>query len=101
MNNLKKKEFVEEVAERSDVSSYTVEKLFSITANMIIEKLADKQTIEIPCLGKFMLKDKNCKNLFGQVSGDTMKCFYPAFTISDNIKKGIKKELDYKNRKKS
>lgn len=97
---MKKKEFIEEVAKRSNISSYTAEKLFSITANLIIEKLADKQTVEIPCLGKFMLKDKNCKNLFGQVSGNTMKCFYPAFIVSDNIKKSIKKEFDFKNSQK-
>lgn len=96
MNSLRKKEFIEEVAKRSNVSSYTAEKLFSITSNLIIEKLTEKQSIEIPSLGKFMLKDKECKNLFGEIPTKSRKCFYPVFTISSNIKKSIKKELNYK-----
>lgn len=90
---LNKKEFINEIAKRCNISTYVIEEHFNVMAEIIAEKLIVGENVEIPKLGKFhMVKRKELigKNLFGECEKQLEACTYPSFKIFKPLKTRIK-----------
>lgn len=91
--SLNKKEFIEEVADRSMLTKYVVDEIYNISYGIIAEKLISGESIELPNLGRFEVRKKNAKNLISVNDGF---CAYPAFKIGNALKNRVKNGHKYK-----
>lgn len=96
---LNKKDFTNEVAKRCMVTPYVVDEIFNVSSGIVIENLLKGEQVEIPSLGKFILRDKKettYKNLYGNKEKTVGKMTYPLFQITNNIKNRVKNGSKYK-----
>lgn len=96
---LNKKDFTNEVAKRCMVTPYVVDEIFNISSGVVIEYLLKGQQVEIPQLGKFVLREKKAttyKNLYGSKEKTVGKMTYPLFQVTNNIKNRVKNGFQYK-----
>lgn len=89
---LNKKDFIEEVANRSMLTKYVVEEIYNLSYGIIAEKLISGESVELPNIGKFEIRKKNAKNLISVNDG---LCVYPAFKIGNALKNRIKNGHKY------
>lgn len=90
---LNKNDFINEVAKRCMVSPYVVDEIFNVSSGVIIENLLKGNQVEIPKLGKFILREKKettYKNLYGNREITIGKMTYPLFQVTNNIKNRVK-----------
>lgn len=93
---LTKNEFVNEVAKRTGLNKYIINEIYSVTYELIVEKLIHNEVIELPKLGTFCLAKKNAKGLLcGNQRNMEKKCIYPLFKINDSLKKRVKYMNEY------
>lgn len=96
---LNKKDFTNEVAKRCMVTPYVVDEIFNVSSGVAIENLLKGEQVEIPQLGKFILKKKKettYKNLYGHSEKTVGEMTYPIFQVSNNIKNRVKNGFQYK-----
>lgn len=96
---LNKKEFTNEVAKRCMVTPYVVDEIFNISSGVIIENLLKGEQVEIPKIGKFILREKKettYKNLYGNSEKTVGRMTYPLFQVTNNIKNRVKNGYQYK-----
>lgn len=94
VRTLNKKDFVEEVAKRCMVTTYVVDEIFNISSGITIEELLKGNQVEIPKIGKFMLKERKptaYKGLFGKDNCTLEGYSYPHFQVANSIKTKVKK----------
>ena len=90
---MNKKSFVEEVSKRCMITTYVLDEIFNVSSGVIIENLLKGEQVEVPQLGKFVLKEKKettYKNLYGNNEKIVGKMVYPLFQITNNIKNRVK-----------
>lgn len=96
---LNKKDFTNEVAKRCMITPYVVDEIFNVSSGVIIENLLKGEQVEIPKIGKFILREKKettYKNLYGNGEKTVGKMIYPLFQITNNIKNRVKNGYQYK-----
>lgn len=96
---MNKKDFTNEVAKRCMVTPYVVDEIFNVSSGVVIENLLKGEQVEIPKLGKFILKEKKettYKNLYGNNEKTIGKMTYPLFQVANNIKNRVKNGFQYK-----
>lgn len=90
---LNKNDFVNEVSKRCMVTPYVVEEIFNVSSSITIEELLKGRQVEIPKMGKFVLKKRKStsyKKLFGKDNCTIQEYTYPSFQIANFIKTKIK-----------
>ena len=90
---MNKTDFINEVARRSMVTTYVVDEIFNISSGVAIEELLKGNQVEIPKIGKFILKTRKStsyKGLFGKSNCTVDEYVYPSFKIANNIKTKFK-----------
>ena len=90
---MNKKDFVNEVAGRCMLTPYVVDEVFNISFGVIAENLLKGEQVEVPKLGKFVLREKSATtytNLFGGKSKTIDKTIYPLFQIATGLKNKVK-----------
>lgn len=90
---LNKKDFTEEVANRCMVTKYVVDEIFNVASGLVAEKLISGESVELPKLGKFEIREMNSKNL---VFSNNDHCIFPAFKVSNMLKNRVKNGHKYK-----
>lgn len=90
---LNKKEFIEEVAKRCMLTTYVVEEIYNVSSGLIAEKLISGESVTIPNIGKFEVREMNAKNL---AFSNSNTCVYPALKVSNMLKNRIKNGYKYK-----
>ena len=93
---MNKKDFVKEVAKRSELSEYAINEIYNVSYELIAETLIRGENVEISKIGTFVLNTKKAKNLFGENKGVLKVCVYPSFRISDRLKSRVKDGYKYK-----
>lgn len=96
---LNKKDFTNEVAKRCMLTPYVVDEILNVSSGVIIENLLKGEQVEIPKIGKFILREKKettYKNLYGNGEKTVGKMIYPLFQIANNIKNRVKNGYQYK-----
>lgn len=97
--SLNKKDFINEVAKRCMVTPYVVDEIFNVSSGVIIENLLKGNQVEIPKLGKFILREKKettYKNLYGNSEKTVGRMTYPLFQVTNNIKNRVKNGCQHK-----
>ena len=93
---LNKKEFIEEISKRCQMTTYAVEELYTVSSCLLAERLIAGEEIELPQFGKFVLKEKYARHLLsGQGSMAECLCIYPAFQIAYGLKTRVKNGCKY------
>lgn len=75
------------------ITTYVLDEIFNVSSGVIIENLLKGEQVEVPQLGKFVLKEKKettYKNLYGNNEKIVGKMVYPLFQITNNIKNRVK-----------
>lgn len=93
-----KKDFTDEVAKRCMVTPYVVEEIYNVSSGLIAETLIRGEQVEVPKLGKFVLKEKKettYKNLYGGENVTVGKTFYPLFQVATWLKTRVKNGHKY------
>ena len=96
---LNKNDFINEVAKRCMVTPYVVDEIFNVSSGVIIENLLKGNQVEIPKLGKFILREKKettYKNLYGNSEKTIGKMTYPLFQVTNTIKNRVKNGYQHK-----
>ncbi|MCI8626311.1 MAG: HU family DNA-binding protein [Lachnospiraceae bacterium] len=93
---MNKKEFIEEISKRCQMTTYAVEELYTVSSGLVAERLIAGEEIELPQFGKFVLKEKYARHLLsGQGSMAECLCIYPAFQIAYGLKTRVKNGCKY------
>lgn len=95
---LNKKDFISEVAKRCMITPYVVEEIYNVSSGLVAETLIKGEQIEIPKMGKFVLKEKKettYKNLYGGESKTVGKTVYPLFQVASWLKTRVKNGHKY------
>ena len=88
---LNKKEFIEEISKRCQMTTYAVEELYTVSSGLVAERLIAGEEIELPQFGKFVLKEKYARHLLsGQGSMAYCLFIYPAFQFAFGLKTRFK-----------
>lgn len=95
---LNKKDFINEVANRCMITPYVVEEIYNVSSGLIAETLIKGEQVEVPKIGKFILKEKKAttyKNLYGGQEKTVEKTVYPLFQVAAWLKTRVKNGNKY------
>lgn len=95
---MNKKDFINEVARRCMVTPYVVEEIYNVSSGLVAETLISGEQVEIPKMGKFILKEKKAttyKNLYGCEEKTVDKTIYPLFQVATWLKTRVKNGHKY------
>lgn len=90
---MNKKDFTNEVAKRCMVTPYVVDEIFNISSGVAVEELLKGNQVDIPKMGKFILKERKSTSyngLFGKEDCTIDGYVYPHFQVANFIKTKIK-----------
>lgn len=75
------------------MTPYAVDEIFNVASGVIIENLLKGEQVEIPKLGRFVLREKKettYKNLYGSHKKTVGSMTYPLFQVANSIKNRVK-----------
>lgn len=76
MSTLKKREILKELADRSNVSIRSAERIVNNLQDIIIEAIANGDSISLPSFASFEVKETNERTMFNPKTGEEQ--FLPA-----------------------